>query len=588
MSRMHRTSGAFLFSQDHHITGYKFHIRGLSSHNFPVFFIFSLLNPQKRGVLYNHQRKTDTMKYKTTLTERVQENMKKSNWRALAALAAATMIIGASTGCGSGSSSSSDTVTSSTTSAQAEEESGTVAEESSSQTSSGVKASNMSMRTSDTKLLDTADLFSKRDLEQTADLTDAEELSAEDGKTINITSAGVYVISGSAENCTIKVEASKEDKVQLVLDGVNITNESTPAIYVVSADKCFITTTEESENSLKVTGSFTADGETNTDAVIFAKDSIVLNGLGTLSVNSTDNGIACKDNIKITGGTYEFDTTADSVEAKDAVLICGGDFTFKSGKDALHAENNEDDSKGYIYISDGSFDMSAKSDGIQGNAFVMIDGGKFNINASEGIEGTYVQINGGTINISASDDGINAASKSSSYDVAVEFNGGETTLNMSGGDVDAIDANGYVYVNGGTVSINMNIAGMSEPFDYDKGSEFNGGTIIINGEEVSEIPEPKMKGGFGGGNFKDFGGERPDFGEFDGEMPDFGNFKGERPDFGEFDGEMPDFGNFNGKRPDFGGRRGENGGRGNAQQSDEASSENNSDSFTKNGKRSMA
>ena len=96
------------------------------------------------------------------------------------------------------------------------------------------------------------------------------------------------------KNASIIVNAGDEDKVQIVLDGVSITNESTPCIYVKSADKVFVTTTD-SENTLTVTGSFTADGDTNTDAVIFSKDDLVLNGVGTLTISSTDNGIAGKD-----------------------------------------------------------------------------------------------------------------------------------------------------------------------------------------------------------------------------------------------------------------------------------------------------
>ena len=363
-------------------------------------------------------------------------------------------------------------------------------------------------------MLDTSSLFTDRDLEQTADLTDAKTLEIKDNGDIDITEGGVYVVSGIANNCTIRIEAEKE-KVQLVLDNVSITNDNFPAVYVVNADKCFITTTEGSLNELSVTGSFVSDGDTNTDAVIYSKDDLVFSGMGQLNIVSAQgNGISGKDDIKFTGGGYSIMSSLDAVEAKDSISICGGDFTIESDKDGFHCENDEDDSKGSIYIAGGTFNITAASDGIQAATVLQTDGGEYTINASEGMEATYVQINGGTIDITASDDGINASAKSSAYEVAVEFNGGSTTIDMGAGDTDGIDANGSIYVNGGTIDVTAQMSS----FDYDIKAEFNGGTIIINGEEVTEIPEDMM-GGLGGH------GGMP--GGFDGNFP--GGFDGDTP-----------------------------------------------------------
>ncbi len=349
--------------------------------------------------------------------------------------------------------------------------------------------------------LDTSDLFTDRDLNQTADTSSAKTVSVADGQTINITEEGVYIITGTASDCTIRVEADKQAKVQLVLDGVNINNASAPAIYVVSADKCFITTTD-SENTLSVTGTFTADGDTNTDAVIFSKDDIVLNGTGTLTiVSSQGNGISGKDDIKITGGTYNITSAKDSIEANDSIAVCSGDFTINSSKDGLHSENKDDDTVGWIYICGGTFNITAASDAVQATTAAQIDGGTFTITGSEGIEATYVQINDGTINIAAADDGINGAQKSSSYSTpTIEINGGSITIVMGQGDTDAIDANGDIIVNGGTIDITAQMSS----FDYDGTAQYNGGTIIINGTQVDSIPQSMMggRGGMNGG----FGG----------------------------------------------------------------------------------
>ena len=371
---------------------------------------------------------------------------------------------------------------------------------------------------------DTEEMFTKRDLNQTPDLDDAEIITVENDKTYTISEAGTYVFTGTAANSTIKVEADKEDKVQLVLDGLSITNDDFPAIYVVSCDKCFITTSE-ANSSLKVTGSFVSDGDTNTDAVIYSKDDLVFNGTGMLDITSNSgNGISGKDDIKVTGGTYNIISALDAVEANDSIAVYDGNFTISSNKDGLHSENSDDDSVGYIYIKNGTFNIKAKSDGIQATTYVQIDGGDITVQASEGIEATYIQINDGNINITASDDGINASQKSSAYTLpVVEFNGGYTVIVVGEGDTDGVDSNGNIIVNGGTIDV----TGRMSTFDYERSAEFNGGTIIANGVEVDEIPQSMMGGpggGFGGGGHGGFGG-----GGFGGQD---GNFGGGYPNGG--------------------------------------------------------
>ena len=348
--------------------------------------------------------------------------------------------------------------------------------------------------------IDASDIFSKRDLTQTADLSEAEYLTLSDGQDISITAAGVYVITGNASDVTIVVDAGDEDKVQIVLNEVSITNSDSPAIYVKNADKVFVTTTE-TENTLKVTGEFTADGDTNTDAVIFSKDDLVLNGLGTLNIVSTDNGVTSKDDLKITGGTFNITTESDALEANDSIAIADGNITISSGKDGMHAENDEDDTLGYIYICGGSFDIDAADDGIQATTILQIDGGEFGITSAEGLEATHIQINGGTIDINAADDGINGSVKSTAISVEVEINGGNITVSMGQGDTDAIDSNGALTITGGTIDITA-----QSPFDFDGAVTFTGGTVTVNGQAVTQITNQMMGGGMPGGMPGGFGG----------------------------------------------------------------------------------
>lgn len=285
--------------------------------------------------------------------------------------------------------------------------------------------------------------YSDRDMEQSPDTSGAQTIEVTDGQTLSITEEGTYILQGTASDCTVLVNAP-EAKVQLILDNVTVTNTSSPVIYVLDADKCFVTTAEGSENALTVSGTFTEDTENDvkTDAVIFAKSDLTLNGTGTLTISSTDNGITSKDELTVTGGTYNITASGKGLESNDSTAICDGIFT---------------------------------------------------IDAKEGMESTYVRIDGGTFEISASDDGINAAANSDKNEVQVEINGGTLSIKMGTGDTDGIDSNGDLTINGGNISIECN-----SPFDYDGTGALNGGTVAVNGEEVTELTN-QFGGGMGKG-----------------------------------------------------------------------------------------
>lgn len=360
-------------------------------------------------------------------------------------------------------------------------------------------------RTSDAE--ESSGAFSARDLSAEYDdetitvqltgsgaVADSDKVSVS-GSNVVITGSGTYLLYGPLENGSIIVDASKEDKVQLVLSGVSIHSDSYAAIYVKQADKVFVTLAAGTQNALSNGGSFTQQDENNVDAVIFAKDDLTLNGTGSLSIESpAGHGIVGKDEVTITGGIYEITAARCAIRANDSIAIAGGTFTLTAGTDGLHAENDDDDTLGNIYIAGGTFTIRAEDDAIHANTLLQIDDGDFAITGAEGLEATYIQINGGDISISASDDGVNAALKSTAYTPTVEINGGTLTVVMGSGDTDGIDSNGNLIINGGTVDITGQSA-----VDYDGAGQYNGGVIIINGQQVSSLPNQMMGGGMMGG-----------------------------------------------------------------------------------------
>ena len=334
------------------------------------------------------------------------------------------------------------------------------------------------------------------------------------GSTVTITEEATYVISGTLTDGMIIVNSEDTAKLQIVLNGVDITSKTSAALYILEADKVFVTLADGTENTLANGGTFTAIDENNIDAAVFSKQDLTFNGSGSLMVTSpAAHGIACKDDLVFTGGTYTVNSASHGLDANDSVRISRSTkLTIDAGKDGIHCENTDDAALGFVYISDGTMNVEAEGDGIAAGAYVQIENGTFDLLIGGGSENgskehsdnfggfmggghgggrpgemrpdsfqnsttttdksstsmkgikaaNSLLISGGTFKIDSADDSVHS-------DVSVTINGG--TFEIASGD-DAIHAEETLTVTAGTFNITESYEGL-EALNIDvKGGEF--------------------------------------------------------------------------------------------------------------------
>ena len=343
------------------------------------------------------------------------------------------------------------------------------------------------------------------------------------GNIVTITDEGTYILSGTLNDGMVVVNAEDTDKVQIVLNGVDITNSTSAAIYVLEADKVFLTTSLDSSNTLSNGGEYVAIDKNNIDAVIFSKADLTLNGEGSLTIKApVGHGIVSKDDLVLTSGKYDITAKSHGISGKNSVRIANGTYRIVSEKDGIHAENADDTSLGFVYIANGTFKITAAGDGISGGTYLQVENGDFTIEAGGGSKnasthsiqpferGDIAQttsstddsvstkgikavsnlvLNGGIFVIDSADDGLHSNSN-------VTINAG--SFQITTGD-DGIHADAATTISGGVINITQSYEGIE------------GKTIDITGGDISLVASDDGLNAAGGNDSSGFGNRGDQF-----------------------------------------------------------------------------
>ena len=361
------------------------------------------------------------------------------------------------------------------------------------------------------------------------------EGAAAQGSVITITGAGTYVLKGTLSDGQVAVNAGKEDTVRLVLDGVDISNNSGSAILVEQAEKVIITLAEGSQNYVGDAAQY-SDGDADADAAIYAGDDLTINGSGSLNVEGRyKHAIKTVDDLVITGGTLTVSSAEEALKGRDSVTITDGNIKIDAAGDGIKSDNDEDEDSGWVLIEGGTFDISAGDNGIEAEVGLEITGGTFDISSGqdtlhsngsirisggslslsadddgvhadnslditggniivsqsyEGLEASDITIRGGNISVNARDDGVNAAGGSDADmmpgdrfrqtgNYFISISGGYTYVNADG---DGVDSNGSIEVSGGTLIVDGPESGGNSAMDMENsGYVVSGGTLVAAG-----------------------------------------------------------------------------------------------------------
>lgn len=297
------------------------------------------------------------------------------------------------------------------------------------------------------------------------------------GNVITISAGGTYILTGKLDDGQIVVNAKSNDKVKLVLKGVDLSSSKGSPILVENAKKTIITLASDTNNKLELKGEY--NKEDNKDSVIFSKSDLSFNGTGILNLFSPyGRGIVSQDKVVFVDGKYAMDTAGNTVSANNSVAIADGKYDIKSGEKGTGLKASGDGNKGRVYIANGNFKISAGKDGINSNSKVTINNGNINIKSGDnGIESENIDIRGGNTQVVSKDDGIFASSKKDTEpdSLHIQISGGKVSVYS---EKNGLNSKGDIFVTGGETIVESSNNSENSVLNYEGSAKISGGTFV--------------------------------------------------------------------------------------------------------------
>lgn len=292
--------------------------------------------------------------------------------------------------------------------------------------------------------------------------SDAENVTVTNNTYVEITQPGEYDVSGSCAEGQLNINCDKTTyaagQVTCNLLGLTLSNTSDSPVYVTAIDDEFVLTVKKGYTNTISDGTSYTNADASA-AAIYSCDDMKIKGNGTLIVNGNcDEGIACKNDLKIWNSTLQVTAVGDGIRGKDSLRIGDPDDTDYSGLnvtvkstagDGIKSTSTETDC-GFVRINGGTVAIDAMYDGIKGEQTVEINGGDINIltyqvgssytaSGSSSGSGSTGSMGGGM-----SEGNANAVAESAKGIKAVGLYDETGTTYQSGGDIT---------INGGTITV---------------------------------------------------------------------------------------------------------------------------------------
>jgi trimeric autotransporter adhesin len=300
-----------------------------------------------------------------------------------------------------------------------------------------------------------------------------------------------YCLQGTATNGMFKIYSNYQ--FQLILNGVNMTNNDGPAINNQSGKKCAVKINAGTVNSLTDGSSYATSSE-DQKSTFFSEGPVEFDGSGSLTIKGLMKHAICSDDhIDILNGAITISgALKDGIHVNDYFKMDGGSLNVSATDDGIECEG------GYILISGGAIttvNASADVKAIRCDSTMVISGGTINMTVSgaqsKGLKsGKNMLLSGGTITINASGAAVLGASGSGydpSYctgikcDSSIVISGANITITSTGTGGKGISSDKNVTMTGGTVKISTSGAGATYKNSSGATDSYNATCITADG-----------------------------------------------------------------------------------------------------------